>query len=395
MIGEKRLAELQERLSAFVQDELLPLEEREGIQYGDLPSKDLLKTIWRRSRELGFYGVHLPEEYGGQALSLAELCRLKMMLARSGSILFLHVLGEMGGPLRVGEIMRFATPEQMETFFLPVIRGEQASCFALSEPKAGSDAVGIQTRAVRDGDDWILNGEKHYITAAPISDFAIALAVSDPEKGPGGVSAFLVETDREGCTLSEPVIPMSGGRYDCNIYFKDCRVPAANLLGQEGAGFLMAMDRINVNRLLHCPTMIGLAQNLLDLSIDYARKREQFGRPIGDFQAVQHMLADMAIGVYAGRAMILEAAGEADKGEDIRRQAAMCKVFCAETAFKVADLAVQVHGNVGLTQGHPAEVLFRTLRMYRIVVGTSEIQRNTIARTLLKIDGSSMQRSHP
>ncbi|WP_268750694.1 acyl-CoA dehydrogenase family protein [Desulfatitalea tepidiphila] len=161
-------------------------------------------------------------------------------------------------------------------------------------------------------------------------------------------------------------------------------MPAANLLGKEGAGFLMAMDRINVNRLLHCPTMIGLAQNLLDRSIAHAKNRKQFGRSIGDFQAIQHMLANMAIGIYAGRSMVLAAAAKADTGQDIRKEAAMCKVFCSEKAFEVSDLAVQIHGNVGITKGHPVEVLFRTLRMYRIVVGTSEIQRNTIVRALLK-----------
>lgn len=326
-------------------------------------------------------------------LSLAELCKIKEMLARSGTTLFLHVLGEMGGPLRVGEIMKFATPDQMERFFMPVIRGEKASCFALSEPNAGSDATGIQTRAVKDGDGYVLNGSKQYITMAPIADFAIILAITDPDKGPGGVSAFLVEADRPGYELSDPVIPMSGAHYDCNIYLKDCRVPAENVLGQEGAGFLMAMDRINVNRLLHCPTMIGLAQNLLDRSIAYSKDRKQFGRSIGDFQAVQHMLANMAIDIYAGRSMIQAAADKADKGNDIRQEAAICKVFCSEKAFEVADLAVQIHGNVGLTKGHPVEVLFRTLRMYRIVVGTSEIQRNTIARVLLKESKDSRQ--HP
>ena len=384
MIGEDRMNELMDRLAVYVNQELLPLEAREGFTNESALDKKFLKAIWQRSRELGFYGIHLPKEYGGMDISVTELCQIKEMLARSGSALFLHVLGEMGGPLRVGEIMKFATPEQMERFFLPVIRGEKASCFALSEPNAGSDATGIQASAVKEGEEYVLNGCKQYITMAPIADFAIILAVTDPDRGPGGVSAFLVEADRPGYKLSYPVIRMSGTHFDCSIYLKDCRVPAANLLGKEGAGFLMAMDRINVNRLLHCPTMIGLAQNLLDRSIAHAKNRKQFGRSIGDFQAIQHMLANMAIGIYAGRSMVLAAAAKADKGQDIRKEAAMCKVFCSEKAFEVADLAVQIHGNVGLTKGHPVEVLFRTLRMYRIVVGTSEIQRNTIARALLK-----------
>ena len=378
------LKKIRQRLNRYLQEELIPLEEKEKLSPESPVQKDLLKSVWKRSRELGFYGIHLPEELGGQGLNTADLCILKEDLAASGSVLFFHVLGEMGGPLRVGDIIKVATPYQIEDFFLPVIRGEKACCFALTEPAAGSDATRIQTKAVKDGEFYVIDGEKHYITAAPFADFAIIIAVTDPTQGIDGVTAFLVDAQTPGYQLTEKHIPMSGQHIDSNIVLNGCRVHQKNILGGEGQGFRLGMGRINVNRLLHCPTIIGFGQRLLQLSVDHSKTRKQFGGPIGQFQAIQHMLADMATGLYASRSMTLDAAAKFDRGQDIRIEASMCKLFVSETVFDVADKAVQIHGNVGLTQGHPVEWLFRMIRMFRILTGTSEIQRNTIARVLLK-----------
>jgi alkylation response protein AidB-like acyl-CoA dehydrogenase len=382
--GSKELIDIRANIKKYVQDELIPLEKRENLTPETRFPKSLLQSIWKRSRELGFYGIHLPEDLGGKNLSLVELCLLKEDLALTDSVLFLHVLGEMGGPLRVGHIFQFATPEQKEAFFLPVIRGEKACCFALTEKNAGSDATRIETRAVKKGDDYILNGRKHYITASPFADFAIVMAVTDPDQGAQGITAFLVDADTPGYQIEEVDIPMSGQHIEGDIVLTDCKVPAVNILGQEGQGFLLGMGRINVNRLLHCPTMVGMAQKLINLSVKYAQTREQFGGPIAQFQAIQHMLADMATDIYACRSMTLATAAKADRGEDIRMEAAMCKLMVSETAFKVADKAVQIHGATGLTKGHPVEWSFRVLRMFRILTGTSEIQKNTIARVLMK-----------
>ena len=381
---KSNLKDIRSKMKKYVAEELIPLEKVEGLTPESRFSKSLLRSVWKRSRELGFYGIHLPEDLGGKDLSLVDLCHLKEDLAMTDSVLFLHILGEMGGPLRVGHIFQYATPEQKESFFLPVIRGEKACCFALTEKNAGSDARRIETRAVKNGDDYILNGRKHYITASPFADFAIVMAVTDPDKGVQGITAFLVDADTPGYQIEEVDIPMSGQHIEGDIVFTDCRVPGANILGQEGQGFLLGMGRINVNRLLHCPTMVGMAQKLINLSVRHAQTREQFGGPIGQLQAIQHMLADMATGIYACRSMTLATAARADQGEDIRMEAAMCKLMVSETAFKVADKAVQIHGASGLTKGHPVEWSFRVLRMFRVLTGTSEIQKNTIARALLK-----------
>ena len=383
--GERNeLMDIRKKIKNYIQDELIPLEKKENLTPETRFPKTLLQSIWKRSRELGFYGIHLPENLGGKNLSLVDLCLLKEDLAQTDSVLFLHVLGEMGGPLRVGHIFQYATPEQKETFFLPVIRGEKACCFALTEENAGSDARRIETRAVKNGEDYILNGRKHYITASPFADFAIVMAVTDPEKGTQGITAFLVDADTPGYKIEEVDIPMSGQHIEGDIVLNDCKVPARNILGEKGQGFLLGMGRININRLLHCPTIVGMAQKLVNLSVTYAKTREQFGGPIGRFQAIQHMLADMATGIYACRSMTLSAATKADRGEDIRMEAAMCKLMVSETAFQIADKAVQIHGATGLTQGHPVEWSFRALRMFRVLTGTSEIQRNTIAKTLMK-----------
>lgn len=386
-LENKSLAEIRQELNRFVQEELIPLERKEELTPETPFKKELLKSIWKRSAELGFYGIQLPLPLGGVGLNLADLCVLKEDLATTESVLFPHVLGDMGGPLRVGHIFDYATQQQQEEFFLPLIRGEKACCFALTERETGSDVARIQTRAEKDGDTYILNGRKHYITASPFADFAILMAVTDPEAGAKGITAFLVSSDSPGYTVEENDIPMSGQHIEGDIVLKDCRVQASHVLGKVGHGFQLGMGRINVNRLLHCPTMVGMAQRLLNLSLAHAGSRQQFGGPIGRFQAIQHMLADMAAGIFACRSMTLEAARKADNGEEIRSEAAMCKLMASETAFRIADSAVQIHGAAGLTKGHPVEWAFRFLRMFRILTGTSEIQRNTIARLLLKGHG--------
>ena len=201
--GSKELIDIRANIKKYVQDELIPLEKRENLTPETRFPKSLLQSIWKRSRELGFYGIHLPEDLGGKNLSLVELCLLKEDLALTDSVLFLHVLGEMGGPLRVGHIFQFATPEQKEAFFLPVIRGEKACCFAMTEKNAGSDATRIETRAVKQGNAYILNGRKHYITASPFADFAIVMAVTDPDQGVQGITAFLVDADTPGYQVEE------------------------------------------------------------------------------------------------------------------------------------------------------------------------------------------------
>lgn len=375
--------EIRAALGRYLHEELIPEERRLGLGYEDKFPRELIRSVWRRCRALGFYGIHLRPELGGRGLSLVDLCRLKDDVAASGAILFPHVLGDWGGPSRIGSLVQYATPDQVQRFVAPVIQGEMGICFAMTEPHSGSDAASIRTRAVRDGDSYVITGHKHYISASTFADVAITMCVTDPDAGAKGISAIFVPLDAPGVRLDYDCVPMTGQFVDADIHFDAVRVPVANLIGQAGEGFKIAMDRISVNRLLHCPTMIGLARQALQASIAYALRREQFGGPISRFQAIQHMLADMATALYACEQMVLATAAGADTGQDIRTEASMCKLFVSERCFEIADKAVQIHGNVGVTRNHPVEFIFRRLRMYRIVTGTSEIQRNTVAKGVL------------
>lgn len=371
------------RINAFVNDEVKPLEQREGLQWGGSTPRPLLRELWKRSCELGFYNVMLPEELGGAGLSVVDLCAVKEATVLSGTLLAPHILGELSGPPRIGHLFKVANEHQIETFLHPVCQADKAVCFALTEAEAGSDASALKTTAVREGDHYVLNGSKRYISGAVYADIAVLLAQTESDGQPGGISAFFVDLGASGVTLDGSYGVMSGKGSHADILLENVRVPAANLIGSEGAGFKLAMGRIMLNRLLHCPTMLGMAGLALQLSIEHARSRSQFGRPIASFQAVSHMIADMATDLAAARSLVYATAALYDAGGDIRTQASMCKLFVAENCFHIIDRAVQVHGGAGLIQGHPVELLFRASRMMRILTGTSEIQRNTIAKNLL------------
>lgn len=379
----EKAARLIEGINAFVRDELDPLAKREGIVWGEPVAKSLLRDIWSRSCELGFYNAMLPQALGGAGLGVADLCALKEAAVLTGSPLAPHILGELSGPPRVGHLFKVANQYQVETFLGPICRAEKAVCFALTEAEAGSDATAIGTEARLEGEHYVLNGAKRYISGAPYADLAVLLAVTGPGRGPQGISAFFIDLHAEGVSIDSDYSVMSGGGAHGNILLKDVRVPVANRIGEEGAGFKLAMGRITLNRLLHCPTMLGMAGLALNLSLDYARTRKQFGQPIAMFQSINHMLADMATELYAARSMMYATAANNDAGGDIKVQAPMCKLYASETAFRIADRAVQIHGGAGLIKGHPVEWIFRASRMMRILTGTSEIQRNTIAKGIL------------
>ncbi|HBZ92194.1 MULTISPECIES: acyl-CoA dehydrogenase family protein [unclassified Pseudomonas] len=379
----EKAARLMEGINAFARDELAPLAKREGIVWGEPVAKPLLRDIWRRSCELGFYNAMLPEALGGAGLGVADLCALKEAAVLTGSPLAPHILGELSGPPRVGHLFKVANEFQVETFLRPICRADKAVCFALTEAEAGSDATAIGTEARLEGDHYVLNGAKRYISGAPYADLAVLLAVTEPGRGPQGISAFFVDLHAEGVSIDSDYSVMSGGGAHGNILLKDVRVPVQSRIGDEGAGFKLAMGRITLNRLLHCPTMLGMAGLALNLSLDYARTRKQFGQPIAMFQSINHMLADMATELYAARSMMYATAANNDAGGDIKVQAPMCKLYASETAFRIADKAVQIHGGAGLIKGHPVEWIFRASRMMRILTGTSEIQRNTIAKDIL------------
>ncbi|MFE6757938.1 acyl-CoA dehydrogenase family protein [Streptomyces sp. NPDC057684] len=375
------LKELVERLRTYLTDELIPYERERGITAESKLDRATLEHVWKRSAELGFYGISLPPELGGQGLNFTELCALKEELTASGAALSHSVLGDMGGPLRVGAIVKYATEQQMRRYLMPVIRGERACCFSITEQDAGSDVRRMSTTATPDGDTYVLNGHKVFSSAAPFADFAIVVArMAGSEEA---YSAFLVDLDSPGCRVLEGDVPMSGQQMEGDLVFEDCRIPADNLLGEIGQGLRIGIGRITLNRLLHCPSLIGAARRAWDLSVAYSKSRVAFGQPLLALQAVQHKLADMATDLYAARSMVMATAARADRGENIAVEANMCKLFTSEACFRVADQAVQIHGKTGLTRGHEVEQIFRTLRMFRIVTGTTEIHKNAIVKALV------------
>ncbi|MGW0251948.1 acyl-CoA dehydrogenase family protein [Nocardia goodfellowii] len=375
-----RLQDLVERLRTYLDTELAEYEAGLGLARESRYTRQTLEPVWQRSRELGFYGIHLPAEYGGQGLSFTELAALKEEVGASPRILATSVLGDMGGPLRVGSIFEHATRYQLEKYLLPVLRGERACCFSLTEQDAGSDVRGIRTTATPDGDGWRLNGHKVFSSAGPFADFSVLIArMADTDT----YSAFLVDLDAPGCTVAEGDLPMSGEHIEADILLDDCYVGPEQLLGEIGQGLRIGLGRVTVNRLLHCPTALGGARRALALSVDYAKTRMVNGAPLGMLQSIQHRLADMAADYYAARSMTYDALAALDAGSRPRVEAFLCKLFVAEKAFDIADHAVQIHGKAGVVRGGEIESLFQRLRMFRILTGSSEIQRNGIARELL------------
>ncbi len=387
MAMDPALEALRQRFRAFLDNDLKRFEDEAGV--GQMADVDADTALTRRARHLareaGFYGINLPVAYGGQGLGVYELSVLQQELMRSGRRLWGYVLGYHGGPLLVGHLLLRATGEQKQRYLTPLASGDALCALAISEPEAGSDAGSLQTTATRVGDSYVLSGTKYYISNASYADFAIIVANTIGEDGAAtGVSAFLVDRDAPGYVVGLPQVPMSGETIHAPIKLDNCRVPAANLLGQEGQGFRLAMGGITQNRLLNAANYLGTSQRLLDLSLHHATHRVQFKQPIAEFQAVQHMLADMATEIYATTCMVEDAARAADRGEDVRDRAAMAKLFASEVAGRVADRAVQIHGGAGLMRGHPVEELYRSVRAYRILTGTSEIQRNVIAKGVLR-----------
>lgn len=382
--GSPAAADFIARVTAFIDTELRPLAAEHDVTHENGPSTELLRQVWRRSQELGFYGMTLPQAMGGAGFSVLDHALVKEAIYASGTPLAPHVLGELSGPPRLGALVRQATPEQLQRVIGPVARAEKAACFAITEPEAGSDAGAVQTRAVRQPDgSWVLNGTKRFISGAPFCDLAIVIASTAEDPAQRETTAFFVERDRPGMTIEGGYRTMAGQSHTGNIVLTDCAIPAGNQIGERGRGLALALGRITVNRLLHCPAMLGLARLAMQDAIAHAQRRRQFGQPIAGFQAVQHLIADMATDLAAARALMLDVARRLDAGVDARAEASMAKLFCSEAAFRIADRAVQVLGGEGIVQGSRVEFLFRLLRMYRVLTGTSEIQRNTIARELL------------
>jgi acyl-CoA dehydrogenase len=372
---------LRQSLRKFIEKEVIPMEEKARFDPDDGVPQDLLQKIRRRSYELGFWAIDLPEQYGGGGLNMLGTVILREDVSKYFSSLTQAIFGGPEGP---SKILLAGTPEQIEKYLVPVIKAEQTCCFALTEPNAGSDAASIETSAIQDGDYWVINGLKHFITNGPYADYAIVFAVTDREKrGRGGITCFLVDKGTPGFSIGMIQKTMGGGDNQCELVFEDCRVPKENVLGQIGMGFVTAMTFLGGGRLNIAAGAVGMTEKLLNASVDYAKQRVQFGKPIATKQAVQWMLADIATELFAARSMVYNTAWRIDQGEMAVKEMAMCKLYATELVNRAADVAVQIHGGMGYMKELPIERVYRGVRALRIVEGTSEIQRFIIARSLM------------
>lgn len=361
----------------FVQREIQPLEQtvlrRERAGEPGI-SKDEMHELQAKARQFGFWGIQTPTEYGGMGLSATMTALIEAELGRS------FVPFYFGGA--ADNILFHASEAQQREYLLPTIEGERISCFAITEPGAGSDASAIRTSARQDGDDWIINGEKTFITRGTDADFTMVFAVTDAEKGVnGGVTCFLV--DRDMGWKSEPIDTM-GEWGPAALIFDEVRVPARNILGEVGQGFALALQWIGRGRYLLPAHAIGSCERLVEMAIEHAKNRVTFGQPIAERQAIQWMIADSAVEIEALRWLVLSAAFQVDSGIDSRHAQSVAKLYGGVKANEIVDRVLQIHGGMGYTRELPVERWYRELRLLRIYEGTDEIQRRTIARNLLK-----------
>jgi acyl-CoA dehydrogenase len=367
---------LVEMVRRFVRERLLPAEARVEEENAIPPE------IIAEMRALGLFGMSIPEEHGGLGLTMEEEVLVAFELGYA-SPAFRSVIGTNNGIGSQGVIVDGT--EAQKQYWLPrMATGEAIGSFALTEPDVGSDAGAVKTTARRDGNHYILNGTKRYITNAPVADvFTVMARTGGP--GPAGVTAFLVPKDSPGLSLGAIDRKMGQrGTRTCDVIFDNCRIPADSVIGGvEGAGFKTAMKVLNRGRLHISAVCVGAAERLCDEAVRFARARVQFGKPIAEHQLIQAMLADSSTEAFAGRAMVLEAARRFDAGDRVIQQAASAKLFCSEMVGRVADRAVQIHGGAGYMQNYPVEHFYRDVRLFRLYEGTSQIQQLIIAREML------------
>lgn len=376
---QETLTILLDSVRRFVREVLVP-HEAEVAETDAIPP-----AVVAQMRALGLFGLSVPEQYGGLELSMEEEVMVAFEIART-SPAFRSLIGTNNGIGSQG-ILIDGTDAQKRHYLPRMASGEIIGAFALTEPGAGSDAGALQTTAVRDGDHYLINGTKRFITNAPEASVFTVMARTDPaKKGAGGVSAFIVERDTPGISLGKTDRKMGQrGAHTCDVIFENCRVPASAIIGgKEGMGFKTAMKVLDKGRLHIAAVCVGAAERMLADALRYAMERQQFGQPIAEFQLIQAMLADSKTEIYAARCMVLDAARRRDNGEDISTEASCCKLFASEMCGRVADRSVQIHGGAGYVSEYAAERFYRDVRLFRIYEGTSQIQQLVIARNMIK-----------
>ncbi|MDR1806627.1 MAG: acyl-CoA dehydrogenase [Propionibacteriaceae bacterium] len=362
-------------------------------EFAEAEVKPLAATLDREHRppletlpklaEMGILGMTIPAEYGGSAtdylsfvIAIEELARV---CATTSVIVDVH------GGLACANIVRWGNEEQKQKYLPGMASGDIIGSFCLTEPSAGSDAGALKTKAVKDGDSYVLNGQKIFITNAGFAKVFCVLARTSDEGGTRGISAFLVDRGTPGFAIGDPERKMGiRGSSTCALQFSDCRVPASALLGNEGDGFKVAMSGLDGGRTGIAAQALGIAQGAFEEMVDYAKQRVQFGKPIAEQQAIQWMIADSATEIAAGRSLVYEAADLEDRHLPFSQQASMAKLYCGPLATRVTHRAVQVHGGNGYIEGYPVERMYRDSRITEIYEGTSEIQRMVISRLVLR-----------
>ncbi|GIN62550.1 acyl-CoA dehydrogenase [Robertmurraya siralis] len=372
---------VQETIRKFVEKELIPLEPevlRNEIQGKPSLSKEKIKELVSKAKAAGFWGINTPEEYGGA--NLGQMMQAIVIMETSKSF----VPFQFGGS--ADNILYYANEEQKQKYLIPTIEGTKKSCFAMTEPAAGSDTQRIRMTAVKDGNKWVLNGEKTFITGGNEADFVMAIAITDKElhqssRGREGVTCFIV--DREMGWKSEYIHTM-GEWGPASLVFDQVRVPEENILGELHKGYNLGLEWIGFARWIVGARAVGAAERLLQMAIDYAKERETFGKPIAERQAIQWMIADSAVEIEAAKWLVLNAAFTLDQGEDNRHYASIAKLYGSNMGNRVIDRVLQIHGGMGYTRELPIERWYREARLWRIYDGTDEIQRLIISRNLLK-----------
>ncbi|MFA5386024.1 MAG: glutaryl-CoA dehydrogenase Acd [Eubacteriales bacterium] len=372
----EELQDIQRLARDFAENEVKPTVDADDKAHRFRP--DLVKKMG----ELGFFGCAVPEEYGGNGMGYAALAILAEETARVWSSLRLAFAANLLGPAMT--ILRYGSEELKKKYVPPLVNADVFGCFALTEPNAGSDVAAMKTKAILDGDHYVLNGTKMWISYCTVADVGLVYAYTDPSKPVKGMSAFIVDMKSEGIT-NEAITEKLGnwGGPVGEIIFENCRVPKENLLGKEGEGFVIAMKQLDDTRLASMAGALGVAQACLDTSLEYCNQREQFGQLIGKFQMIQDQIAQMVVDINAARLMVYKVAFLKDKGRACTLETSMAKLFAAETANKCADYAMKIYSAYGYSEEYPVARLFRDAKYYQIVEGTSNIQKTIVANDAL------------
>ncbi|MBZ9557319.1 MULTISPECIES: acyl-CoA dehydrogenase family protein [Halomonadaceae] len=370
---------LLDSIRSFVNEALIPREE-EVAETDEIP-----EDIASQMRELGLFGLTIPEEFGGLGVTMEEEVNIAFELGKT-SPAFRSFIGTNNGIGSIG-ILLDGTDEQKAAYLPKLASGEILSAFCLTEPDSGSDAGSLRATAVKDGDDYLINGTKRFITNAPHAGIFTVMARTNPEiKGAKGISAFIVESGTAGITIGKRDKKMGQkGAHTADVIFDNVRVPASALIGeQEGVGFKTAMKVLDKGRLHIAAIAVGAAERILEESLRYAMERKQFGRPIAEFQLIQGMLADSKAEIYAAKCMVLDAARKRDEGLNVGTEASCAKMFATEMCSRVADRGVQIHGGAGYVSEYAVERFYRDVRLFRLYEGTTQIQQVIISRNMMR-----------